>query len=936
MSIWDRLNTIQNYGTQLLESTEQIAKEILPLDDPNDSNVKNQQQPGGSSNSRRKNTFLSNFIDTNDYGFTDTSLSPPTTGYKKQEEDKAVNGDQEEKSDMGDFSSNNRQLDSGAVEASRNFDASNQATAQQQFPQQVRYQEDSPQRRQQLFATPQQTQLDLASGDQVQEIEFLLKQKEEEIEELQQALVDNQLKVKTAQEQIDRMDSEISQLRVQQQLAEQLQIQLQQKDSLIQKLQNGSQAGSRKNSDLASPQQSLHSPSQWQVGSTSVSEGTVGLNVQELQHRNQQLQSTLDHLKVRAKQKIAELQAQLKQAQEQSAPVSPQQQSQNLQQVVHQKDQEIAELKEELKKASTQLQETADKNMAASNSSLSRGDLSTDEQVQKLQQKLQFKDSELVRLTADLKKFQALVAQMKKMKTRIEEQQEMLKAKDEQISMLSTQSSVSSNNQQNGVDQAALNEKNQLIDALKQQIDGLHKTNSTLPLKEEEIRSLKRSVAEYKTNLEDLQSQFAEQQEQLEERQQEINKLRDDLKYADNSQSSRLSELQLENQKLKSQIEELRAQIEELSGIQSKYSDSQADSERVRTQLENAQQKVEELQQQCQLLQQFEQNCEQLTSQVGDLKGLNSQLTSQVEELSEKLDSAEREKATAEQQLSQLQLQVDQLDSDKQSELAEYVVKCEDLQKQLSDGEFKQQQLQTRISSVEEEIQEVQRQRDDLRAELDGFGQNSAQEKEYLEQKSKSLSNQLSQQSQQLQSADQEISQLKGQIYELESQLKTLQQSGAITQNHLDRVTDDWRSKLADMEQNNMRLLDRTLRAERQLANYENESRNASAGLSRSGSNFMQGVDTFSWLQTKEEDDIDSDGADLESVSRGSLMPRGGDVMSKVKFYTRFYVRKSMRLIDRKTVQAGMYLKDNAMVRICAVGYLVFIQIYLLMKIIGL
>jgi hypothetical protein len=115
------------------------------------------------------------------------------------------------------------------------------------------------------------------------------------------------------------------------------------------------------------------------------------------------------------------------------------------------------------------------------------------------------------------------------------------------------------------------------------------------------------------------------------------------------------------------------------------------------------------------------------------------------------------------------------------------------------------------------------------------------------------------------------------------------------TMEDVERWTREWKEKYRELELENARLRDRSLRSERLLSDMQGTS--TSSNLRRHGS-FMDGVTTLPWLASKEEDPEDRSMADLDLLPSGQR-PRGlGSV--KFKYLLQSTMRQAMRQLDRQ------------------------------------
>lgn len=147
------------------------------------------------------------------------------------------------------------------------------------------------------------------------------------------------------------------------------------------------------------------------------------------------------------------------------------------------------------------------------------------------------------------------------------------------------------------------------------------------------------------------------------------------------------------------------------------------------------------------------------------------------------------------------------------------------------------------------------------------------------------------------------------QVVALQQQLASTQQSlqtmssRAATQSgpsreDMDRVQQEWLDKYRLLEQDNLRLRDRTMRVEGMLDEMQ-QQRAAAANAARPGqlrpvdSALMAGVATLPWLAEKQDDEDFDMGR-----GRGGMMQEDGNAALRLKFMARRLVRRVAREVD--------------------------------------
>jgi hypothetical protein len=175
----------------------------------------------------------------------------------------------------------------------------------------------------------------------------------------------------------------------------------------------------------------------------------------------------------------------------------------------------------------------------------------------------------------------------------------------------------------------------------------------------------------------------------------------------------------------------------------------------------------------------------------------------------------------------------------------------------------------------------------------------------------------------------------------------------AAAQAEFDRWRMEWMEKYRLVEQENLRLRDRSIRAERMLVDLQRQSgldgnemlapttmTGAGGGIPRTASQWMSGVTQLPWLESKEEDYLDSFAmGDIETAQQRTRRLAGNSAgasglriisVRRLKFMIRTAFREALRQVDVWSVQCGYWLRRQPLGRLLLVFYFVSIHLYLI------
>ena len=321
----------------------------------------------------------------------------------------------------------------------------------------------------------------------------------------------------------------------------------------------------------------------------------------------------------------------------------------------------------------------------------------------------------------------------------------------------------------------------------------------------------------------------------------------------------------------------------------------------------------------------------QAEAQLTDTRAQVENLTARLEDLSNQLEQARAEVVAKDDQLHQHSMLLDQLKEENSTVVAKYSREVEEVRVVLRDKSNESRDLQAQVLALKGDVQQatskaerVEMQLRERVAQLENGQKGLEEERDALVESKTELETRLKQAEVTAKKASEDLQRLTTERQQQSTQKVNSSSSGP-SREEIEKWQAEWKEKYHLMEQENIRLRDRTLRAERLLADHQ------SVGMKRSNSNMMAGVNTLPWLDTKEDD---PDDFDLEAPPR-SLLHRGSSSLGagslvRARYFAQRYVREAMRFVDRNAVRLGMELKENGGYRLLGVGYVLVVHALLI------
>lgn len=450
--------------------------------------------------------------------------------------------------------------------------------------------------------------------------------------------------------------------------------------------------------------------------------------------------------------------------------------------------------------------------------------------------------------------------------------------------------------------QTTIEEKDKMISALEKQIEGLHKSTMVLRTKEQEIYSLSTRVKELESSNKQLSRHSAdlieEQKKIVDANATQLQALQSEKKFVEVELEQRTDSvnafvIQLnDHMRLQQQHQDLAASVHEsqeqlrLRSAELDASNSALQQQRESTQ--STQRRVDELLE-------FEQLFEAAKSHAEDVTARHSALSVQHDVLRQELSEKENF-------IHQQRLEFDRLKEDEAGLVARLECNFQDVKAQLHQKTLISRTLESELTQLKSERDTLHQswsgakhKHEQLAASLASLQQQHSVE---VDQLTRSLSDLTSA----LQTQQDLCASQKSQISTLDATLTTRTSSQPVNTNSVD--SEQYRS----IEQENVRLRDRSMRAERFLAELQQHV----ASLSHSNQDIYKDVVSLTWLESKTDDSLD--GEDLESgtphfhprpphLNNSGVLLHHSDSPLPVfalRVFMRKHFRTFLRFVDRK------------------------------------
>ena len=451
-------------------------------------------------------------------------------------------------------------------------------------------------------------------------------------------------------------------------------------------------------------------------------------------------------------------------------------------------------------------------------------------------------------------------------------------------------------------------EKGEMIEALERQIVGLHKGAMLAHTKEQEVQKLKDAmelVQETNASLEAAVAGFRESESIKDQAIASLKRGLFDLQANLESEQKKRAE---ESNDFLQKIQELRLKSEsassyakEVSTLESSVKAKDQQIAGLQTELAEAQERVAAFHDQCNHLSTAQ-------SQISELQSQGQAQSSRIDELTTQLDALRGELSRKDESIHGQSMELDRAKEENATLISGFESEISAVKAIAQEKTNLSRNLQAEVHGLQSEMQKLQASTKQMEETL----ATTTASLQAAEQKYSASKHELDSLSQGLRT---NVDSFNAQLAEKQSMIATLSKqlaistTGASKKEDLDRLQQEWLEKYRVLEQENIRLRDRSLRSERMLDEYQ---RSSNPNMRRTDSNLMMGVATLPWLETKEEDDPTDD--DLEApLSNQPIRPRGGGCMFqrvycrfdlspvvRVRYFAQRTARRAIRIIDRQ------------------------------------
>lgn len=459
-----------------------------------------------------------------------------------------------------------------------------------------------------------------------------------------------------------------------------------------------------------------------------------------------------------------------------------------------------------------------------------------------------------------------------------------------------------------------------LIQGYGRQIKELHKTTAVIHARETEVQKKNAELENMNEQNESDQRKLQERDYTIKQNQARIIELEEQL--TNDSVAKEIAESNAAAlAKVKEKLEVETAIVNhELKCLQSEKDNADIASKTLQDELSSVKIKLSTLES---TNTEYSQQLEELARAKANVE----QLILKVESTSASFESAQREIKELNEKVHSQQLQIDGSNDSQAGVVAQYETQLahlkSDLQKSVREARDSSAHLESLRQSSSSSTGALTEQLNSSKQAALDFKEQHAKVQVEFETVSSQSNKTINEQKDSLAQANGKVAALAAQLSAL-SAVKS--DSGQISTNNSEQWKVEWTEKYRVVEKENIRLRERSLRTEQLLNQLQQQSSNTLTQRSSTGA--MHGVKVLPWLDGKFEDEDDGgESGALPSAIHSTPRLRGASTLIP---FMRVKVRQGLRYVDKRAVEAALWLKEKPASRLGWMFYAFVLHVIIL------